>query len=496
RQAPRHLDRLRTEGDTLFRALFQGEVRSRFDESLGAVQAFPGRGLRLRLRFDLRDPGLAALYDLPWELLYRRETGDFLSLRPATPVIRHLDAARPNRSEAWPATWRILVVASSAGTRRLNLRREIHNLRQALRGQSHVEAVFLQPATVEAFYQALRREPFHVLHFMGHGVLDAAAEEGSLVFEDEAGGAQRLRGEVLATMVSPFRDLRLVVLNACHGADAAGEGRAFTGVATALGMSGIPAVLAMRSRISDRAAVAFSKAFYSDLVAGATVEQATTEGRRAVYLLEESGAEWATPVLFQRGDQPQSYPGLTEGERHVSPGAPVRAPEAPPAQGSGLSEGPGCLRLSGFILLNLSVSITYLFFHTLTALGIIINSKPYRDSWLALQQEMDAYANPIEPWDLTVLLGFSCGYILLFVLSVKMGLRKGLTSGIYAAILGTFAVTLLNTFWQMMFFKESLVQTPWLISGFSTTVQMMFFTWLLDLALKKARSSFRRRSGD
>src|SRR5690348_5638247 len=65
-------------GHRLFQALFQGEVRSRWDESLGLVAGMGSQGLRLQLKIDLEQPDLARLHALPWELLYDAEKRDFL----------------------------------------------------------------------------------------------------------------------------------------------------------------------------------------------------------------------------------------------------------------------------------------------------------------------------------------------------------------------------------------------------------------------------------
>ena len=75
-------------GTSLFRALFAGEVASLFHASLSSLPG-EGYGLRIRLELDLRNPELAPLQELPWELLCRPETGDFLVLvggRPSSSI--------------------------------------------------------------------------------------------------------------------------------------------------------------------------------------------------------------------------------------------------------------------------------------------------------------------------------------------------------------------------------------------------------------------------
>jgi hypothetical protein len=57
-------------GDALFQALFNGEVRSRYDVSRNMARQ-QGKGLRLKLRINA--PELAAL---PWEFLYDPRDGE------------------------------------------------------------------------------------------------------------------------------------------------------------------------------------------------------------------------------------------------------------------------------------------------------------------------------------------------------------------------------------------------------------------------------------
>ncbi len=57
---------------------------------------------------------------------------------------------------------------------------------------------------------------------------------------------------------------------------------------------------AMRTPISDQAAIVFSRTFYRGLVAGDPVDLAVTEARQAVHSMDPEGFEWATPVVFMR----------------------------------------------------------------------------------------------------------------------------------------------------------------------------------------------------
>jgi hypothetical protein len=293
----------REVGAALFRALFSEQVRSLFDQSLGKTRGDADGGLRIQIKLNPEHPDLARLYSLPWELLYRPETQDFLSLSRSSPIVRYLDVSRPTTPYPLPSPLRILVaMASPAGLEPLDFQRERLNIETAWGRQKSVEVVFLPHASPGAIREELLERPCHVLHFMGHGGFERRSGEGVLYLEGESGAPLSVSGHVLAAKLKDFRSLRLVFLNACETARAAGEAgiNPFAGVATALILGGIPGVLAMQFPISDEAAIAFSRTFYRRLAAGDPVDTATTEGRQAVHSDNAASIEWATPVLFLR----------------------------------------------------------------------------------------------------------------------------------------------------------------------------------------------------
>lgn len=289
-------------GEALFRALFSGQVGTLWARSLGAA---PDRVLRLQLRFKLdgKPPGLSRLHSLPWELLFQPDTRDFLALSRRTPVVRYLEVARPADPISLPTLLRILVVfADLPRLAPLELARERREIEAAWKSRPGVEVILLPEARADALREALLGSPFHVLHFMGHGALDRSTGEGLLFFSGRDGNEEPISGEAFATLLKDFKTLRLVFLNACETAQALdGEGfDPFDGVATALVMAGIPAVVAMQFPISDPAAIAFSRAVHLRLAAGDPVDAAVTEGRQAIYAARPGTLEWAIPALFTR----------------------------------------------------------------------------------------------------------------------------------------------------------------------------------------------------
>jgi len=291
-------------GKELFQALFRGEVANLFHASLGSLRG-RNQGLRIDVSINPRRPELAPLQKLPWELLCRPETEDFLCLSRRTPVVRSLEAHRERRPAlARPRRLRILVVAASpTDCASLAVARERANLEAAWKGQEKkVEIVFLERGGVEEMRQVLLAAPFHILHFMGHGKFDEESGEGVLFFERYDGTGQPFEGRRLAQLLHDFESLRLVVLNACHTAEAAGThgSNPFAGAASSLVMGGVPAVVAMSGPVSDLAAVAFSRTFYQRLAAGDAIDAAVTEGRLAIQRADPGDGAWAIPALFLR----------------------------------------------------------------------------------------------------------------------------------------------------------------------------------------------------
>jgi len=289
-------------GEELFRSLFSGQVGLLWARSLGVV---PDRGLRVQLRFklDKQPPGPSLLHGLPWELLRQPDTRDFLALSRQTPVVRYLEVPRPVSPLRRPSILLILVVISApAGLPPLDFVRERQDVQKAWGARSEVEVQILERPRAGALREEFLRRPYNILHFIGHGKLDSHTGEGCLFFEDENGAAAPVSGEALVTLLKDIPSLRLVFLNACETACTARlEGLdPFAGVATALVMAGLPAVVAMQLPISDAAAIAFSRSVHLRLAAGEPLDTAVTEGRQAIFSIAHSTMEWAIPVLFTR----------------------------------------------------------------------------------------------------------------------------------------------------------------------------------------------------
>jgi tetratricopeptide (TPR) repeat protein len=330
-----------------------------------AYQRARDRGLEVVFRSA--DP---ALLGLPWELM--RDGAGPVALG-AGGISRALPVAERARTLEVPGgRLRVLMVISRpAGTDDVGYQmvaRPLLERLDAVRGQ--VDLTVLRPPTFDALNQAVRQaaeagEPFHVVHFDGHGVMPgrttgggapgarpgmmSAVGEGVLAFERPGGGSDLVRASKLAAALGRGR-VPTVVLNACQSGAVGKELEA--SVATALLDAGCAAVVAMAYSVYAVAAAEFMAAFYETLFTGESVGQAVTAGRRRLF--DHDGrpsrkgdmplADWLVPVHYLRRDvsfpqartpRPAAVPSLDEAldQIRAAPAGPEAAQDPLAAAG-------------------------------------------------------------------------------------------------------------------------------------------------------------------
>jgi hypothetical protein len=325
---------VRSFGGHLFESLFSGPVSTCLLRSMDEADRNQS-GLRVRLHLG-DAPSLA---NVPWEFLYDSSSDGFLCLSDQTPVVRFIDL--PQRVEplaASPPLRMLCLISSPAGYPPLDVEHEWAKLSEALgptvrEGRLVLERV--DTPSLEALQRKLRRDDYHVLHFVGHGAFDEQAQDGVLLFEDLEGKGHPVSGESLGVLLHDHESLRLVVLNACEGARTSSTDP-FAGTAQSLVRKGIPAVIAMQFEISDVAAITLANEFYSAVADGYPVDAALSEARKAIFT-RVNAVEWATPVLYMRSPDGRIFEIEDQAERqearslrHEEPLAPVPTPESGP----------------------------------------------------------------------------------------------------------------------------------------------------------------------
>jgi tetratricopeptide (TPR) repeat protein/uncharacterized integral membrane protein len=319
-----HEQQLQRVGKQFFDALFSGRVLGEYRASLGVARQ---RGEPLRVVLRLTAPRLAPL---PWEALFDPETEDFLCKRE--PLVRHVPA--PFTSPVLEVTppLRVLgLVSSPRGMPSLDVGAEQERLSAALAtpiAEGLIELEWLAQASYDGVQEKLLSNQWHVLHFIGHGDYDVATDQGVIALVGENDRANLVEAEQLADLLNEARPTpRLVVLNSCSSGEQ-GTQDLFSSTAAALVRRGISAVAAMQFTISDPAAIAFARGFYTAIAHGRSVDDASRSGRIAM-TGRRSSLEWVTPVLYVRGESTQLFnlPIPESASRHRQDSLAEEAPE-------------------------------------------------------------------------------------------------------------------------------------------------------------------------
>ena len=268
------------------------------------------------------------LLGLPWELLHDRDSFLFQGAKPTRVRLR-----LPNTRDLPVATLatpiRVLLICArpdDGACSYIDHRASALPLVRAMEQlPGLVDLHVLTPPTLPALRQELERargerQPYHVVHFDGHGVYDRRVGLGGLCFEhpDDTGKLEGRRHETIFTdTLGPLlKDHRipLVYLDACQTAQA---DQASESIACKLLEQGVASVVAMSHSVLVQTAERFVTAFYSRLAVGGRVGDAMLEGQRSLKDDTRRGQifgagelrleDWFVPVLFQEQEDPQLF---------------------------------------------------------------------------------------------------------------------------------------------------------------------------------------------
>ena len=280
---------MRQWGADLFDQAIRGDVLYTYQKCRDQARYQGKKGVRWRLTLD------NAAEELPWDFL--RSERNFLAVDPANPIVRYIKSTPCDRVRVDRPLQLLVVIASPADFEPLDAAAEKERINTSLapllaNGQINISYIE-GPDTWSRLQDKLVQEKIHMLHFIGHGSFD---DRGSrLVMEDECGNSDLRESEDLAVLALD-RPLQLVVLNSCFGAKR--DSQKFSSVAASMVRSGVPAVIAMRTEISDDSARAIAQTFYTTLAQNMPVDAALTEARRKIF--RSDSLEWATPILYMQ----------------------------------------------------------------------------------------------------------------------------------------------------------------------------------------------------
>lgn len=332
-RGPQIQAQLASWGEAVFASVFGS------GPALDAYQKAQNQGLELLFRSDSPE-----LLGLPWELMRGPDGPAAFRLAGVSRALPLADLTAT--STVIEGRLRLLmVIARPGGTRDVGYRmiaRPLLDRFDIVGGQ--VDMVVLRPPTLEALRDTLQEaaatgNPFHVVHFDGHGraagdagssalpvTKDRPVAEAMLVFEREGGGSHAVPVSIVADVIRQA-EVPVVVVNACQSG-ALGK-KVEAAVATRLLQEGCAAVVAMAYNVYAVAAAEFMAVFYERLFAGDTISAAVSAGRRRLF--EKSGRpspkgdlpleDWLVPVHYMRRDV--AFPQL-----HTSPRAAQSLPEA------------------------------------------------------------------------------------------------------------------------------------------------------------------------
>ena len=136
---------------------------------------------------------------------------------------------------------------------------------------------------------ALKREPWHIIHFAGHGFVTSAGKP-ALVLDATTGAVLPFK-----QLADALRQTQFVFVSSCRSADQAFLTQAIESV--------MPAILGYRWPVGDEQAAMFAESFYKLLFTKGTaafksLDYAFVAARRAAYSLKEDDNTWASPLLL------------------------------------------------------------------------------------------------------------------------------------------------------------------------------------------------------
>ncbi|BAZ20497.1 hypothetical protein NIES4073_13730 [Kalymmatonema gypsitolerans NIES-4073] len=179
----------------------------------------------------------------------------------------------------------MILAANPTSTSRLRLDEEVREIDEGLRRANKREQFKLEQKWAvrkRDFYRAILDYQPQIVHFSGHG----AGEDG-IVLEDETEQLVLVKADALASMFKLFatKGVECVLLNACYSEV---QAKAIS--------QHVSYVIGMNRTVGDKAAVAFSVAFYDALAAGEQMEFAYELGCSQMM----SFLEQQTPVLLKK----------------------------------------------------------------------------------------------------------------------------------------------------------------------------------------------------
>jgi hypothetical protein len=297
-------DDLEKMGKELAKGLFKSDIPRIFYTSLERTSGKP-----LRLFFYPEKGAPLVVSMIPWECVfaYVLQDEEHLGLSQFVSVARYVPRGDlpPLKVEGG---LRILAAASNPdkSEQPLDVVRALDLLEERVkqRPDGALEFFKLPNAQWEEFRKEVVDKRPHVLIFLGHGTIEK--NEPHLIFQTADGRGDPISMMKLEAVLRPqvVGNLRVVMLTACRTGVSASKKDPLGSAAGRLIRIGVPAVVAMQSKVEEEAAKEFCLSFFNYLLQPQyPVDVCVNAGRLAMVRTEIEmsngrGTQWAIPVLY------------------------------------------------------------------------------------------------------------------------------------------------------------------------------------------------------
>lgn len=318
-------------GEILMKALFPEQIQRAYDTAVATAKESTDGHLRVRLQID---DDCARLQAWRWERISQRFAGFTAPLSTSTRTPFSRFTPLPQASAEPLAVTRIKMAFCISNPDKLpdgfvavRVEDEVRTLAKTIGAvretYPQIEATILpghtklppdlldllknggylvdeRPLTHDVLIEQLLGA--HVVHFLGHGVFRPDAVSGggtaALYLENDNGELAITRDDdLIPHLTGAAQVARLVVLMACESARRAGV-QPFVGLAGKLVKAGVPAILAMQTKLPMDDEAELTKRFYAALLATGIVDYAANEARS--YLYDSHQSDFSIPALFMR----------------------------------------------------------------------------------------------------------------------------------------------------------------------------------------------------
>ena len=198
----------------------------------------------------------------------------------------------------------LFLAANPLDTAALRLDEEVRHITRSIRAAEFRDAIRLVPwfaARPDDLVQGLLEHRPQVLHFSGHG-----NPNGEICFIGDDGRTRPVSPAALHRVLGVLRDVRVVVLNACHSAAQA-----------AVIKEHVDVTIGMSRGIGDGAAIAFAGGFYRALGFGLSIQDAFDLGVASLPLEGIAGED--IPQLVTRDGATASHRLVRDDEEGRAP---------------------------------------------------------------------------------------------------------------------------------------------------------------------------------